>query len=462
MFKRRTIRKSGRSRRRQKSLRPRNSFKARRKEKVQVQNTDILEGMSKLDTTKNDLFYSDTTATLPYPWTDVHPSMKLNSNERVSSMLTLKQICADKIATEVDSLDASNLDQVPESLCLVIWNRILELNNDSFSVYTMFANRFSETRVEGYTSHDFYSEHNKYDLQRLRRDTINTIRPINATYYRVEVMLSNVNLTSFVKRIKECQFTKYVLLNLSQMNPNQFTYDDYFMIFNIPNLIAIDLSNNEVIDDNFILNLCSTIKRSKLLNLKAVLLNGCPKVTIAALKALQDLIDEGVVGCSLRLIESDFHLVNPTTYWRSFPGQNHLSTLPLGMKAFYSHSSKSIVNDGIKTRTESKFEKYGHSNKTAILDFHIGRGNFTPSNHVANKEYMTSAWKDIQRKNNNSRGYLYIKDANLHKVEVKKPIMKTEVKQEQIPDKENVSTVPTKRKLVKRLIKPNIKSFFAL
>lgn len=397
---------------------------------------------------RNDLFNDSSTAS-SYSWVHLPPLLLYNLNidsTRTKGIQSLKQICSRKIAENADSLEATYLDLAPWSVWKPVWDQILVLHNDSFRTFGLFASKFSERM--GFRCHWQLQISNAcnpllewHSLLKVRSDCISSVQIPNSKNHRIENIFSNISVLDFVKHIHRLSFRPWVLLDASAVAP-KYSRDEHLKIFSVANLVALDLSNSQVVDDLFLYNMSISIsKDGKLSKLTILKINNCPNVTIKGLIYLLQLSKDPNFNCSLSLIESDIHLT-PTdftiryqnvkneqadfiqgTKWTMLPDDpenGSISKLPLGLKLhclYRNYSGKIILNESghdmfPQNTTNSKSYLFQVKDKI-VLDIMIHDMIFSLAE--SNFRDLQDAWSrrsQLRNLRQRNKSYCYIIDVN--------------------------------------------------
>lgn len=333
---------------------------------------------------KNDLF-KDSSSTTTYPWIRLAPLLRYNvanSPRSGKGVPSLKLICSRKIAENADSLESSYLDTASWMVWRQVWEEILLLRNDSPRVFNIFAGKFF--LLDGFKCHklslplDVNGKSSKWEkVLKARNEGISSVIIPRARNHRVENLFSNINVLEIVKFIHKLSYRPWVLLDVSLMT-QKYGREDHLKLFSITDLVALDLSNSQIVDDLFLYNMSVSItKDGKLSKLTILKLNNCPNVTSKGLQYLICLANDPDARCSLSYIESDVKISSPNfaaklqnikseqpyfidgTRWFVLEDDQESKTLkklPLALKlhCLYKHYSSKITKDP----TASDFPQY--------------------------------------------------------------------------------------------------------
>ncbi|ODV80279.1 uncharacterized protein CANTADRAFT_5927 [Suhomyces tanzawaensis NRRL Y-17324] len=290
-----------------------------------------------------------------YGWTTTLPLCEHNYETlpRNGTVPRLKRLCAETLAKNVEHLERDYLEFAPWTCWSLVWECVLRQGNDSFRAHQVFSSRFG--RLGQFRAH-WVARHQssmgelttlapRTQLQCLRSEAIRALQPPHARNYRLENLFSNVLVADVVRRLNFSLERPLVVLDISAA-ANTISKDEYYLLLNIPGLVALDLSGSLVVDDSFLGNLATSILvDGKLAKLAVLRLKGCRNVSARAVHNL--LLRCSDAFCSLKYIESEVPIpttkhelsgkfyVNGTKWQlvnKSEPGLQVLSRLPLGLK----------------------------------------------------------------------------------------------------------------------------------
>lgn len=296
-----------------------------------------------------------------YSWQTLPPLVNYNSSDQQSSKLrSLKSICALELAKNVKSIDFRYLDLAPWVCWKLVWTHILRLHNDSFDIARRFVLKFQSQ--QWFRCH--LQSAGVSNLAQLRHAAIESCSIPGQRNHRFENMFRNINFAHFSTYISSLIPHPWVLIDISRIT-NVLSSEDYYNLFNIKNLIALDLSNSTFVDDRFLYNLAVSItQESKLKQLTILSIMNCPNVTRMGLQHLLE-VSNNQFCCSLSYVESNVLLSSsdyvynfikkesdksiPGTKWSILDNENPtnkiLSKLSLGLKlhSLYSNFHNKIV-----------------------------------------------------------------------------------------------------------------------
>lgn len=363
----------------------------------------------------------------PYLWTTVTPVIESATRTHASArMPTLKRLCAEQLARNVEYIGWHLIASAPWSIWKLVWTIIVKTGQDSPETYAKFAKFFHS--FQDFRAHRYLLE------QGIRGQAIGKYLIPGCRLHRVETVFRNIDLHDTIKFLDIWQ--PITILDLSLI---KLSRDEYFALFNIPNLVCLSLCNHHI-DDTFIASLCSTIKNGKLWKLSVLKIENT-KVTKTGIMSLFAL---GKESCDLSCIETDIPIVDNyacSTNWLKLDNESALIyRLPLALKlnALMKKNilQTSIINDN-------------------IMDLMVVDKTWHSSN--ASQENINLAWearKDATIKR--YRGKTYIRKHELQKVDGPNGI-------DAVSSTEN-TLLPTeqRRKKHKNRIQLNAKNFFCI
>lgn len=427
---------------------------------------------------------NDDVPILGYAWSKVPPLVNLLPNNK-STLLSLKAICAERVAENIDSIES--FDDIPWSCWLLVWNCVLANGTDSFQTFCIFASKLMG--IKGFRCHgligngsDIYESNSEahddsFQLLELRRSALEQIR-VPFISHRVENFFANTFISELATYLHRCEYTPNVLLDISLVK-----VEDYFAMFNISNLLALNVGD---VDDSFLYNLGSAMfNDGKLKTLQVLRLADSSNISEKAVVRLLEMVNEN--DCSLEYIQTDFQVprdVLGRTRWKMMDTDrnevNLIARLPLGLKIYMIHRYKLgdfAKNDEFRSRSRSRNSgtittPYSGPSAPSIASNSTTSATSAPSpprisispqlqNHILldimihNKIYtendpyeeetLMSTWSSRiqQRSSQRFAGYSYLID-----------------KSKKDPIKE-ISPVVVPPKTIKR-VKPNAKKFFSI
>lgn len=279
-----------------------------------------------------------------YPWTYVVPAPRLPSLGGGSRIPSLRQICAKEVGANSDALSSLYLLEASWTCWSLVWRHILQMGRDLPVLFRMFASHFAEK--PGFLCHSG-------DVPDSRSKALETcLIPVRS--HRVENVFSNISVWDFVSFVSS--LCASVVVDCSKVLP--FSAQQLLTLSNITTLVALDLSANVLVDDQFLYTLRSNMveKKSKL---KVLRICSCPNVTKKGVLSLFEEQDDfsltyvesdvSVVSGSRfgdRLVDSKSKTVIPGTKWtllnESEKQTVRLAKYPLAMKTHYLLRNTSI------------------------------------------------------------------------------------------------------------------------
>lgn len=388
-------------------------------------NKDLLKIGQKSD------FFNDSSKSTSYAWTRLMPALDFDSPKSIfpnNGVLSLKLICSQRIAMNSDSLEPSFLDTAPWEIWLQVWKNILYLHKDSIRVFNLFANKFSH--IKQFRCHlsplstGVMKSPEWEELVKIRNDALSSVMIPKSRNHRIENLFANINVLDVVKYIHRLSYNPWVLLDVSLM-AKKYNREDYLKLFNINNLVALDLSNSQVVDDLFLYNMSTSIRKDgKLSKLTILKINNCPNATSKGLEYLVSISNDPDCNCSLAYVESDIKLYSSdfatnfqyvkeedtkyikNTRWSILeenPESRVIQNCPLALKlhCLYKDYSSRIIkkrsNMTLALTTNSVSYLYQSRNKI-IMDLMIHEDNFISSENDFDK--ILKAWNTrIQKRN---------------------------------------------------------------
>jgi hypothetical protein len=304
---------------------------------------------------------NDDVPILGYAWSKVPPLVNLLPKSK-STFLSLKAICAERVAENIDSIES--FDDIPWSCWLLVWNCVLANGTDSFHTFCIFASKL--IGIEGFRCHgligngsDIYESNSEahddsFQLLELRRSALEQIR-VPFISHRVENFFANTFISELATYLHRYEYTPNVLLDISLVK-----VEDYFAMFNISNLLALNVGE---VDDSFLYNLGSAmVNDGKLKTLQVLRLADSSNISEKAVVRLFEMVNEN--DCSLEYIQTDFQVprdVLGRTRWKMMDTDrnevNLIARLPLGLKIYMIHRYKLgdfAKNDEFRSRSRSR------------------------------------------------------------------------------------------------------------
>ncbi|EDK37856.2 hypothetical protein PGUG_01954 [Meyerozyma guilliermondii ATCC 6260] len=365
---------------------------------------------------------------------------------KLVSLKSLKAICANKVARNIEFIASSSIHEIPWSALSEVWKQCLKLNTDSPRVFSMFAQKF-------YKQKDFKCHNQKLksnnEVAKIRHEAIEYHKLPNSRKHRIEIVYSNVRIRDTVSYSFKLETCSWIILDLTSFKASK---DDMLSVLNFQNLVCLDLSYS-AIDDSFVYSLASSILREgKLSKLTIIRLVNCKNVTIDGIKSLMNIKNRA--SFSLSCIESDLELNKDNSSYVHdnwfVTSDNHMSSLPLTLKLQYlfknygphilaESSSKDITTNPVYLSWSKDFILLDLSYVDVALDSQF------------NTDAMVSGWTKRKNANHNSKPcFTYVVDN------------RTRVKSEPLSQLARPSSSRHVPKIQRNRIKSDVKSFFDL
>lgn len=392
-----------------------------------------------------------------YLWMYINPEVSVAKQEAEckASVSSLRQICANVVAANPESICTSYLQDASWTCWKLVWESALRQGMDLPSLFRIFAENFGtepsfrcHTEVEGIIErlHDSTAD--------LKRSALLACLVPTHAKHRMDNVFSNISISDFVTFVSSTANCSAVV-DCSKMP--LLTTANLLTLCKIPNLGAIDVSYNRLVDDQFLytLNTCLVSQTSKL-NLLRVC--GCPGVTTKGISALIEanensllvFIETDIYLTSLSMFSSKFlHVPDlqqdapiPGTRWRSVKDEHSA----LGLLGRHSLATK--VN--FLLRTTELF-------KSAAVIWDIKFFNQVAEQSTSIRTFNETVWRlrlQLATTRKMTSPYLYIKDANT----VVPRIVKEEVKL----DKTTEAAIPVPKPSVRKPkhVKTDANTFF--
>ncbi|KAI5962647.1 uncharacterized protein KGF55_003723 [Candida pseudojiufengensis] len=183
-----------------------------------------------------------------YPWTTLEP--KERKLPPIKKLRPLKDLCAFKISLQYAKIDEDLLKSLPWHIWKLVWGYILYNGKDSIDVYCKFNNIFG--------SNPEFRSHIKTP-DKLQTEAIGSNKIARNRFHRLDSIFKNVPMSELVSVLNKSK--SKIILDLSHLQ--SLKREDYFMLFNITNLMCLNLSNHPI-DDSFCTHLSSAINNGKL------------------------------------------------------------------------------------------------------------------------------------------------------------------------------------------------------
>lgn len=252
-----------------------------------------------LDASTSNVLYSDSEGCMIYPWYLMNAnSISKAAIPKPKTISSLKLLCVDQIALESEKLTMDHLLLLNWNHCgKLIWNRILELQTDSFYVFLIFNSIFG-------MNNDFHCHRRTSSIKtnsfwNLRQCALNACITGFSYKHRIENIHSNIDYQLLSNHLNQLNNSMRIILDLSQCFSTLSNFS-FLSLLKINNLWALDLSNQVHVNDN-ILRIIS--KAEILPNLQILKIVNCPNVT---LQGVETLVRNP--HSNIKYIESDYGL----------------------------------------------------------------------------------------------------------------------------------------------------------
>lgn len=245
-----------------------------------------------------------------YPWPHLPPCGDfLQPNPVRRRLLPLRQICAQHLANAADALEPEYLDQAPWSCWQPVWRAILERGRDTPRVFLMFAATFGahpafachHSRAYTYAQTEAHNAQHKTRAQKetdadvaifseapvsenktsaLRHRALALALVPTHCKHRIDNFFSNVGLEDWAALVARAHCSV-----VADCSAPPFSRRQLLAVCLVPSLVALDLSGNPAVDDQFLYTLRASLSH-RLLLLKIVRLCRCPNITLQGLLQL--------------------------------------------------------------------------------------------------------------------------------------------------------------------------------
>lgn len=300
-----------------------------------------------------------------YSWDRVTPS-GLTQLKSSRALRSLRHLSAETIASQASKLSPELLATLPWSIWKIVWTMILATNTDSIQVYTLFLKNFGH--LPDFKSH-------KAHIVDVRDETIAFTQIPQNRLHRVESLFSNILISEMIHNLAELK--SFVIWDMSQQQ-SKMPKEEYFLIFNIPNLICVDLSNHDV-DDVFLQHLGFCIGNSTKLNqLRMIKLSNTKVTPTGAMKFLDAILFQ---SCKLSYIQLDFKLDHKHWQLMDSGRMRIVQTMPMGL----SLNALTRLETRLGTTLSRSCSPNQLVSKTPILDIFIAK-------ELYNSHNMEEAW----------------------------------------------------------------------
>lgn len=276
--------------------RPRHSLKrriARKRQIIRPQLQDFIVEKPSFDASGSSLYL------WMYVASEVPGStQRILKEQRKPIVLSLRQICADVIAANPESICSSYLEDSPWTCWRFVWESALRQGMDLPSLFRAFAEKFGSepsfrchAEIEGTIGrlHETTAD--------LKHSALLSCLVPTHLKHRIDNVFCNISISDFVHFVS-CTANCGLVIDCSKMP--LLTVANLVALCKIPNLEAIDLSHNRLVDDQFLYTLNSCLV-SQCARISILRVYGCPSVTIKGISALIAADERSM----LALIETD-------------------------------------------------------------------------------------------------------------------------------------------------------------
>lgn len=249
----------------------------------------------------------DASGSSVYLWQYVAPQMGTKPKQTLDRLPSLRQLCAVQVAHNCEGLSLEYLQEAPWTCWQPVWENILKLRKDSPDLFRMFALQFG-MRPSFRCHASTFAPKSSAGLDMREQALELALIPAHRKH-RIDNVFSNVSLAdlgSFVAKLP-C----LVVATCSKLKA--FSAPQLISVFSIANLSALDLSGNDLVDDQLIytLRLCLV---SKKLGLKILRVSGCSNLTKRGVASLfKDDPD-----LHLCYVETDIDMISGSTFAQKF------------------------------------------------------------------------------------------------------------------------------------------------
>lgn len=264
----------------------------------------ILRPPTVINTVEKPTF--DASGCLVYLWQYIAPKIAASSSVGLKNVTSLRQLCAYQVALNAEALSSEYLQLAPWSCWEHVWKNILAMGKDSPDIFRMFAKEFG--KQPSFWCHEMTLGLNHLDADP-RAQALEWALIPGSKKHRMENVFSNVSVSDVVAFVAKLDCS--VVVECS--NVDNFTAPQLISLACLPNLVALDLSGNNLVDDQFLytLRLCLT---SKDLKLKILRISSCENVTK---RGVASLLAADILS-PLCYVESDINMITTSTFVQKF------------------------------------------------------------------------------------------------------------------------------------------------
>lgn len=263
----------------------------------------------------------DASGVASYAWMNVTSGClngSLLKSPRTGIAPSLRQICAKALAANADSICPSYLKEASWECWQLVWENILQQGMDLPTLFRSFAAAFGgESSFRSHTPVEGIIERVHGTIADRKRSALLTCLIPTNLKHRLENVFSNVSVFDFSAFVGTLR-NSCTIIDCSRMPV--FTSSQLLALCNIPTVRAIDISYNQVVDDQFLytLNTCLVTKKSQL---KLIRVCGCNAVTNRSIMALLEAREESL----LIYIETHNRLATESMFISRFMAELDLS-----------------------------------------------------------------------------------------------------------------------------------------
>lgn len=396
--------------------------------------------------------FQDSTGLATFNWANLVPSLNNlrlldgQSLLKKGPVLSLKDICAESLAKNIECIDPANFDGLHWSILSMVWSKCLQMNKDSPRIFSIFASKFYKEKT--FVSHS--ETRLNHEVAKIRQTTIADHRLLNSKKHRIEVVFLNVRIRDIISYVHKLECCSWVFLDLSGFRA---TKDELLQVVNIQNLVCLDLSNS-LVDDSFLNSLTQSILREdKLSKLTIIRLVNCSKITADGLRNLMKIQSND--NYSLSYVELDICLYTNSSLtlhglenWVNLP-ESKIYSFPLALKL---HSLFKIYRHSIITNSSSRDITINPTYLKWSKDFVLLDLTYVdiPLEQKNRDDALTHGWKLRGNLKPMKECFSYIKATTKVKQEI--------LSQSRLPS----SPRPPLKKGRPQMIKPNANNFFGM
>lgn len=284
-----------------------------------------------------DSSFQDSILPYTYSWLDVYPTHEACIPPSLG-IPSLSQLCARLIALRVPDLTSDMIQSLNQPCLALLWNCILYSGTDSFKIYCLFANFLTSPYkchfpVRGNRS--VFNSTKLFPKTKIRYDYLS--RCLIGANHRIEDFFININVTDLFLHLKRLKFKRFVFLDFSRTGP-LLTREHFILLFKLEELVGLDISNNDIIDDGVFHFLIMALKEGVLSKLRILRIVNCPKISKHSIKSLLNqpnklllvICDKWPIPFHYRITNRPKHITGKwVQYNNSWDQYKYLNKLPL-------------------------------------------------------------------------------------------------------------------------------------